>query len=102
MDKQIQELLAQRAELDRKIAEAQRAKRHEALTQIRALMAEFGLTAADIAARNTAKKTASAGRKVAAKYRNKSTGDTWSGRGLQPKWLKAALAKGGKLSDFAV
>ncbi|MBI3369394.1 MAG: H-NS histone family protein [Burkholderiales bacterium] len=102
MDKQIQELLAQRAELDRKIAEAQRSKRHEAVAQIRSLMAEFGLTAADIAGRGAPKKTTVAARKVPAKYRHKTTGDTWSGRGLQPKWLKAALAKGGKLSDFAV
>ena len=39
---------------------------------------------------------------VAAKYRNKATGETWSGRGLQPKWLKAALAAGRKIDDFAV
>lgn len=36
------------------------------------------------------------------KYRNAATGETWSGRGLQPAWLKAALAKGKKLSDFDV
>ena len=40
--------------------------------------------------------------KVAAKYRNSATGETWSGRGLQPRWLKAALATGKKLADFAV
>jgi len=39
---------------------------------------------------------------VAAKYRNAATGDAWTGRGLQPKWLKAALAAGAKLEDFAV
>lgn len=38
--------------------------------------------------------------KVAAKYRNAETGDTWSGRGLQPKWLKVALGSGKKLADF--
>jgi ParB/RepB/Spo0J family partition protein len=36
------------------------------------------------------------------KYRCAATGATWSGRGLQPAWLKAALAKGKKLSDFDV
>ena len=35
------------------------------------------------------------------KYRDARTGETWSGRGLQPKWLKVALASGKKLSDFA-
>lgn len=36
------------------------------------------------------------------KYRNPATGDTWSGRGLQPRWLKQALAEGRQLADFAV
>ena len=43
-----------------------------------------------------------AGRKVAAKYRDSATGNSWSGRGLQPNWLKAALASGRKLEEFAV
>ena len=40
--------------------------------------------------------------KVAIKYRNASTAETWTGRGLQPKWLKAALASGAKIEDFLV
>ena len=37
------------------------------------------------------------------KYRDPMTGSTWSGRGLQPKWLKVALNEGGKkLTDFIV
>lgn len=35
-------------------------------------------------------------------YRDKLTGDTWSGRGLKPRWLAEALAKGKSLSDFHV
>lgn len=38
----------------------------------------------------------------AAKYRNSHTGDTWSGRGLKPKWLQAALAAGRTLAEFEV
>ncbi|WP_133703894.1 H-NS family nucleoid-associated regulatory protein [Roseateles toxinivorans] len=40
--------------------------------------------------------------KVAAKYRNKATGEAWSGRGLRPKWLKAAIDGGANLEDFLV
>jgi DNA-binding protein H-NS len=37
------------------------------------------------------------------KYRNKDNPEeTWTGRGRQPKWLSARLAKGAKLADFAV
>ena len=47
------------------------------------------------------KKAATDGtRKAAVKYRDAS-GNTWSGRGLQPRWLKEALAKGKSLSDFS-
>lgn len=96
------DLLAQKASLEKQIADAQREQRAGAIEQIRALMAEHGLTAADLNSRAAKAKKSSGGGKVAAKYRNKATGETWSGRGLQPRWLKAALASGRKITDFAV
>jgi DNA-binding protein H-NS len=43
------------------------------------------------------------GRKVAPKYRNPTNrSDNWAGRGLQPRWLKAALKSGKKLEDFRI
>lgn len=44
------------------------------------------------------KKGASA---VAAKYRGPN-GETWSGRGLTPRWLAALVAQGQKKEDFAI
>lgn len=35
-----------------------------------------------------------------AKYIDPQTGQTWSGRGLKPRWLAEALANGHKLSEF--
>ena len=104
------DLLAQRAELDQQIVETQRVERDSALSQIRELMDQYGLSAADLTGKtgaNKAPKSASSaagrsGNKVAAKYRDAQTGDTWSGRGLQPRWLKAAMASGKKISDFAL
>ena len=98
----LQELLAQRAEIEKKIAEAQREERSAAIAKVKSLMAEFGLTAADIAGKAIAPRAKVAGSKVAAKYRNASTGETWSGRGLQPKWLKAAIESGRQLEDFII
>ena len=46
----------------------------------------------DVAERPQGEENQVSGNKVAAKYRNASTGESWSGRGLQPRWLKAALA----------
>jgi DNA-binding protein H-NS len=41
--------------------------------------------------------------KVLPKYRNPSApGETWSGRGKQPRWVVKALAVGGTLEDFRI
>jgi DNA-binding protein H-NS len=41
------------------------------------------------------------GGKVAIKYMNPDNkGETWTGRGRQPRWLAAKLSKGGKINDF--
>ena len=101
----LKDLLAQKAELDRRIAETQRAEREQALAQVRTLMAEYGLTMADIAghARSApAPRAKVGGGSVAPKYRDPATGQTWSGRGLQPRWLREALASGRPLSEFAL
>ena len=98
----LHELLAKKEALDREIERTKKQERGEAIKQVRALMAQYGLTPADLTVRNAPKAKGTTGKKVAAKYRNASTGETWSGRGLQPRWLKAALASGRKLSDFAV
>lgn len=100
----VAELLAQKAAIEKQIADARREERAGAVAQVKALMAQHGLSLADLSSRAAATpaRGPKAGGKVAPKYRNAATGDTWSGRGLQPKWLKAALASGKKLTDFAL
>lgn len=98
----LQELLAQREALEKEIESTRRQARSEAVAKVRALMAEHGLTMADLSVKPASKTAARAGAKVAVKYRDATTGDTWSGRGLQPRWLRAALASGRKIGDFLV
>lgn len=40
--------------------------------------------------------------KVLVKYRNPATGESWSGRGLRPRWLVAAMDEGKALDDFLI
>jgi DNA-binding protein H-NS len=98
---EIESMLAERAALDQKIEAARRQKRADTIAQIKALMAEYGLTLADLGSRGAAAPRKPA-RKVPPKYRHPGTGETWSGRGLQPNWLKSALAGGAQISDFKV
>lgn len=98
----------QAAELQEKIEAARKAEHADVVARIKALMQEHGVSLAELGGGKTgarqprAVKAGSTGRKVAAKYRNPATGDTWSGRGLKPNWLKAALASGKKIEDFAL
>lgn len=102
----LQQLLDQKAEIERRIAETRSTERTQALETIRKLMSDAGLTVQDLVATGEGKrKISAAGKslgKVAAKYRNPSTGDAWSGRGLKPRWLRAELDAGRKLEEFAV
>jgi DNA-binding protein H-NS len=102
----LQDLLAKKAALEQEIEATQKRERSDAINQVKSLMAQYGLTVADLAGRpaggNGGKGGVAKGAKVAPKFRNSATGDTWSGRGLQPKWLKAALASGKKIDDFAI
>ncbi len=111
----LQELLAKKAHLDREIADTQRKEKSAAVAHIKTLMEQYDITATDLGRRRPGRpakaatagvggkrQSKMAGKKVPPKYRNKATGDTWSGRGLKPRWLSEAIAAGKKLSDFAI
>lgn len=52
--------------------------------------------------RSTGKvKSKNAGTAVAAKYRGPN-GETWSGRGLMPRWLAALVSQGQTRDDFLI
>lgn len=81
------ELLKQREALEQQISEARRKELTGAIAQVRALVEEFGLTAQDIFPTGRARSSTS-GTKVAPKYRDPATGQTWTGRGKAPKWIQ--------------
>jgi DNA-binding protein H-NS len=82
------ELLAQRETLEQAIAQARQNEISAAVAKVRELVSEFGLTSQDVfpgrSVKSASTKTAS---KVAAKYRDPATGQTWTGRGKAPKWI---------------
>ncbi|MBE2262922.1 MAG: H-NS histone family protein [Burkholderiaceae bacterium] len=82
----LQELLQQREALEKQISDARQREISQAVSQVRALVAQFGLTAQDVFPTGKGR-SASAGSKVAPKYRDPVTGKTWTGRGKAPKWI---------------
>lgn len=88
MTNSYKDLLAQREALEKAIEQARQNEVSGAVTKVRELVAEYGLTVQDVfpgrAGKSVAKSSAG---KVAAKYRDPATGQTWTGRGKAPKWI---------------
>lgn len=107
------DLLAQKADLESKSREleklldaARKEDRKAVITQIKTLMAEHGLTVADLEStfvgNGRKAKAKKPGASVPPKYRHPKTGQEWSGRGLTPKWLKAEIDSGKTLDSFLI
>jgi DNA-binding protein H-NS len=82
-----QELLKQQEALAQQIEEARKREISDAVARVRALVAEYHLTADDVFSASRKGRGRSTGMKVAPKYRDPATGQTWTGRGKAPKWI---------------
>jgi DNA-binding protein H-NS len=118
------ELKEQAEDLMRQAEAARKSEIGAAIADIKAKMAAYGITLDDLggkpkAARGRKPKAGKAAAKgakpakatakpakvrkpVAVKYRNAETGETWTGRGKPPTWLKAHEVAGRKREEFLV
>lgn len=83
MSKSYRELLAEQQELNARIEAAKQKEREQAIAAIRNLMAQFDISAGELATKHGAMKRGQA----PAKYRDPVTGATWSGKGRVPHWI---------------
>lgn len=81
------ELLKQREALELQISSARRDEVTNAISQVRALIDEYSLTQQEVFS-TTRARSATSGTKVAAKYIDPISGQTWTGRGKAPKWIQ--------------
>lgn len=89
MNTSYKDLLKQREALEQQINEARRRELSAAVAQVRDLIAEYGLSQQDVfPSGRSSRVSSSSGTKVAPKYRNPATGQTWTGRGKAPKWIQ--------------
>ena len=105
---QIVKLMKQLEALKKKESAVNSKKQEKALAQIVKLAKENAISAKDIEAamgsskakkatkaKATAKKSNLKGKSVAPKYQNPTNhAETWSGRGIAPKWIQALKAEG--------
>jgi DNA-binding protein H-NS len=117
------ELVQQISDLQKQ-AERQRKEEYSTVVKsIKRQIAEFGITADELGfsaakapakrgrkpgskaskpARKARAKRANAGIKVAPKYRDSASNNTWTGRGKMPRWLVEATASGRTLESFLI
>jgi DNA-binding protein H-NS len=91
-------LLILRSQIDSQLA-TRRSDLQKQLARLQRLAADAPVVAPNVGNGRT---SAMKGVKVKPKYRDARTGDTWAGRGLQPRWLTAALKAGKKLDDYLI
>lgn len=99
--KELQDLQAKIDELTKKKNEILQSQKAEIIATMKKQIADFGITAEDldlnttvVIEREVAKGTKTK-KEVKAKYRNPETGDTWSGRGMKPKWCQKIISDKG-------
>lgn len=113
------ELQSQIEKLQKQASELKAKEFSSTVADIKAKMQAFGITVKDLAGKSAGKsksakapkaaktgavktrKSKAAGVPVAAKFKGPN-GESWSGRGLSPKWLSALIAQGHKKEDYAV
>ncbi|MEO1867651.1 MAG: H-NS histone family protein [Methylococcales bacterium] len=95
-----QELESVIAQAQQTLIEKKNNKRKEVIAEIKALAASINIT---IEIKGETKKNPTKNSKVAAKYRNpEDSSQTWSGRGLTPKWMQALIAGGYNKRDLEI
>lgn len=83
--KSYKELQAEIKELQEKAEKVRQAEIAKVIADIRAKIEEYGITEADLFTGRKGRGAIAA--TVKPKYRNPSTGETWTGRGKPPKWI---------------
>ena len=94
----VEALLSLRADIDKRLGQ----KRSELEEQLSRLGAESPGNGRAVRAWGSGRRSSMKGRKVAPKYHDPATGDTWAGRGARPRWLVAKLKAGKTLDNFAI
>lgn len=95
------ELQDQIAALQKQAEEARKQEMAAVIAEIKAKMAEYGITVEDLstAVRRKGRRKADSG---VAKYVNPVTGETWTGTGRRPTWVVQALQQGRSMDEFRI
>lgn len=100
------DLLKLKTDIDAQLKANEKSAKKDALAAVKKAAEQHGFSLDEIvgaAPKKRGPKPGATKPKVAAKYANPADkSQTWTGRGRQPNWVKAAMAKGKSLADMAI
>jgi DNA-binding protein H-NS len=96
-----QEIINQIESLKQQAEEARKQELASAIAEIKRIMAQFGISAADLGFSGRGGKKVR-GSSLGAKYRDPASGKTWSGRGRRPAWVAVLEAEGKSLESCKI
>ena len=83
--------------------EKKKSERKAVIAEIHALAESIGVKVSIEGAESVTRTSSRKGQKVAPKYRNPSNAsETWTGRGVQPRWLRGLIDMGRNIEDFKI
>lgn len=102
------ELMAQIEALQKQAEEVRQAEIAGVIAEIKQKIRDYDLTAADLGfsnavpAKNEPVSRSDRRAAVRPKYQDPASGKTWTGRGVMPKWMKAAVDAGRNRDEFLI
>ena len=102
-DLSVEDLKRLQAEAEALIASKKDQAIEDAYNQIIAIAENVGYSVEELLELGEQKRKKTTRKAVEPRYRNKNNaGETWTGRGKQPKWVAEALASGLTLEDLMI
>jgi DNA-binding protein H-NS len=101
---ELEQVQQQIAELQKKAEQITKDKKISVIKDVRAKIRAYKIMPKDLGFDSIVEKTKIEGSKVKTQVKVKyRKGDSaWTGRGIQPNWIKKYIAEGGKLEDLLI
>jgi DNA-binding protein H-NS len=99
----LEELHALATRAQKALEEKRKESRKAVIAQIKELADSIGVSVSVTITDGDKPVSARKGSKVASKYRNPHNHDqTWTGRGVKPRWLAALVEQGRRMEEFLI
>lgn len=97
------ELISLRNQVEKTLRQLHKKEKKDALAATQKAAADFGFSLEELTAKRATGRAGAKTTSLAPKYANpENPSQTWTGKGRQPNWFKAAISSGKTASDLEI